>query len=87
MEFKRENEPLLIRKDILEMIYVLRESLISLTDEELSRVTIDGNPFWYIINGPLADALTHVGQINSFRRMAGNPAPKARVFLGAPPKD
>ena len=87
MEFKREDEPLLIRNDILEMIYVLRESLISLRDEELCGVTIDGKPFWYIINGPLADALTHVGQINSFRRMAENPAPKARVFLGIPPKD
>jgi hypothetical protein len=65
----------------------LREYYNTLKDEELSRVTIDGNPFWYIINGPLADALTHIGQINSFRRIAGNPAPKARVFFGVPPKD
>ncbi len=33
-------------------------------------------PFWYMINGPLADALTHVGQIASWRRIAGNPQPK-----------
>lgn len=86
IEFKRKEDPLLIRKSVLEMIYALRESLISLNDEELSGVTINGKPFWHIINGPLADALTHVGQINSFRRIAGNPTPKARVFLGAPPK-
>jgi hypothetical protein len=38
-----------------------------------------------MINGPLADALTHVGQINAFRRLAGNPTPKARLFTGEPP--
>lgn len=43
-------------------------------------------PIWNMINGPLADALTHVGQINSWRRMAGNPTPKANVFLGRAPK-
>jgi hypothetical protein len=30
-------------------------------------------PFWYVINGPLSDALWHVGQIVSFRRSSGNP--------------
>jgi len=27
------------------------------------------------------------GQINSFRRLAGNPTPKANVFVGLPPKE
>lgn len=40
-------------------------------------------PFWYVLNGPLADALTHVGQINSMRRASGNPIPAGvNVFLG-----
>lgn len=40
-------------------------------------------PFWYWINGPLADALTHVGQITSWRRIAGNPQLKGfNVFIG-----
>lgn len=30
-------------------------------------------PFWYAINGPIADALWHVGQIVSYRRSSGNP--------------
>lgn len=30
-------------------------------------------PFWYQLNGPLADALWHVGQVVAFRRAAGNP--------------
>lgn len=30
-------------------------------------------PFWNILNGPLADAIWHVGQIVSHRRSSGNP--------------
>ena len=33
-------------------------------------------PFWNVINGPIADALWHVGQVVSFRRTSGNPFPK-----------
>lgn len=40
-------------------------------------------PFWNVINGPLADAMYHTGQIVSFRRGSGNPMnPKVNVFLG-----
>ena len=75
------------RGRILERTHALREALSSMSDEDLRRVTIRGRPFWHIINGPISDALTHVGQINSFRRQAGNPTPKANVFVGSPPKD
>lgn len=30
-------------------------------------------PFWNNINGPIADALWHCGQVVSFRRSSGNP--------------
>lgn len=30
-------------------------------------------PFWNALNGPLEDALWHIGQVVSLRRMAGNP--------------
>jgi len=40
-------------------------------------------PYWYMINGPIADAIYHTGQIVSFRRMSGNPMnPKVSVFMG-----
>ena len=40
-------------------------------------------PFWNQINGPIADALWHCGQIVSFRRASGNPFnPKVSVFMG-----
>ena len=40
-------------------------------------------PLWNLINGPLADAIYHTGQIVSFRRTAGNPIDgKVNVFSG-----
>lgn len=40
-------------------------------------------PFWNMINGPIADALWHVGQVVSFRRSSGNPfSNKVSVFTG-----
>lgn len=40
-------------------------------------------PFWNMLNGPIADAIYHVGQIVTFRRTAGNPMnPKVNVFMG-----
>lgn len=40
-------------------------------------------PIWNMLNGPLADAIYHTGQIVSFRRSAGNPQPSGvNVFRG-----
>ncbi len=85
--FKRGDDIAITRGRVLEMTQALRGALISMTDEDLKGITIRGSPFWHIINGPISDALTHVGQINSFRRLAGNPTPKANVFTGSPPRD
>ena len=30
-------------------------------------------PIWFLINGPISDAIWHCGQIASYRRAAGNP--------------
>ena len=41
-------------------------------------------PLWNLINGPIADALYHTGQLVSFRRASGNPIAKGvNVFLGS----
>jgi hypothetical protein len=37
--------------------------------------------FWYLINGPISDAIWHVGQVVSFRRSSGNPFPKGVSVL------
>ncbi len=40
-------------------------------------------PFWNNINGPIADALWHTGQVVLLRRASGNPInPKVSVFAG-----
>lgn len=38
-------------------------------------------PFWNAINGPIADAIWHTGQVVSFRRSSGNPFPKGVSVL------
>ena len=40
-------------------------------------------PYWNMLNGPIADAIYHTGQVVAFRRSSGNPInPNVRVFLG-----
>ncbi|WP_157976037.1 hypothetical protein [Lewinella sp. IMCC34191] len=40
-------------------------------------------PLWNLINGPIADALYHTGQLVTFRRTIGNPAdPRVNHFRG-----
>ncbi len=40
-------------------------------------------PFWNMLNGPLADAIYHTGQVVSHRRASGNPLhPGVSVFNG-----
>ncbi len=70
----------------------LRARVLEMSAAELLAVRITGSrskqpeSFWCIVNGPLADALTHVGQINAWRRVAGIPAPAADVFRGKGPR-
>lgn len=40
-------------------------------------------PIWNLLNGQLADAIYHTGQVVSFRRTSGNPIPSGvNVFMG-----
>lgn len=78
------------RGSILGILEELSAYLAQLSDEELGTKTVylkrmdQSFPFWYLINGYISDALTHVGQINSWRRMSGNPVPKISPFTGQP---
>ena len=74
------------REEALAIIHDLRETILAMSDKDLEKLHIHGKPFWHLINGPFSDALTHTGQINSFRRLAGNPVAGANVFKGEPPK-
>ena len=79
-----------VRQRILEVLSLLRARLADMSDEEIGTIHIGSRagpvPWPHIVNGPLADALTHIGQIAVLRRASGNPVPKANVFLGRPPR-
>ncbi len=80
-----------LRKATLENLSIASENLKNADGEDLQHLNIifqrgertSEFPFWNVINGPLADAIYHVGQIVSFRRSAGNPMnPNVNVFMG-----
>jgi len=79
-----------LRRQTLNHLSKVRARLVEMDDTALAQHRIvgskgDSHPFWNMLNGPLADALTHVGQVNAWRRLAGNPSPRADVFRGKPP--
>jgi hypothetical protein len=44
-------------------------------------------PLWNLINGPISDALWHIGQVVSFRRSSGNPFPAGVGILQGSKRD
>jgi hypothetical protein len=72
-----------LRKQTLENIReaseILKKPGANLEDFDMVFKNANGStefPFWNLVNGPIADALWHVGQVVSFRRSSGNPLPK-----------
>ncbi len=65
------------RRQTLENLSEVSKVLKNSTDADLEKFGIVGSsyslPFWNLINGPISDALWHVGQLVSFRRSSGNP--------------
>ncbi len=79
MTFKQKREKTL--QNLKEASEILRDQ----KDLSEFKVIFGENkyPFWNAINGPIADAMWHVGQVVSFRRSSGNPFPKGiSVFTG-----
>jgi hypothetical protein len=74
----------------LQVCQSFRKRLEEMSDEEIEQTEvylkrIDTTfSFWYLINGPISDVLTHIGQINSWRRIAGNPVDRISPFTGKP---
>lgn len=70
-----------MRRKTLENIKAASDKLKQSTDQEMSEFKIifksekstTEYPFWNQLNGPIADALWHTGQVVSFRRGSGNP--------------
>jgi hypothetical protein len=71
-----------LRSLVLDLCAGLSARFKALTDDDLAG---RAPGLWNMINGPLADCLTHVGQILSWRRLAGAPPAPADLFRGLPP--
>jgi len=80
-----------LRQKTLENLKASSDKLMASKDEDLMKYKMvfkreSGTrelPFWNEINGPIADALWHVGQVVSLRRSSGNPFnPKVNVLTG-----
>ncbi len=81
----------LLRSASLHNLSNLSNRLKNMTFQEFKKMMEEdasAYPFWFTLNGPLADALTHVGQVVSWRRIMGNPQKAGvNVFLGKSPKE
>jgi hypothetical protein len=87
----RRAEGIGARQAALLTAQALAARFAALPDEQLEAVSVKPSggevyPFWNLVNGPMSDTLTHVGQIASWRRIAGKPVPGADVFRGRPPR-
>jgi hypothetical protein len=90
-ELVKSGEPEVLRTRTLELAAALSGRFKGMADADLAAVRIrssrgDTLPVWNIVNGPLSDSLTHIGQILSWRRIAGSPPVPADVFRGSPPR-
>jgi uncharacterized damage-inducible protein DinB len=74
-----------LRKETLTHYDILSKRLLTTTNSDLESYTFVRNEtilsFWFLINGHLADALTHIGQVLTWRRIAGNPQPSGVSVL------
>ena len=74
-----------LREGVLELIAILEDTFSKMANEQLAAIQVLKEPFWPVINGPLSDVLTHIGQIATLRRIAGSPVPDSNPFEGTPP--
>jgi hypothetical protein len=85
LDFKQKRE--LTLKYLNEASNILKSGDVKANDINIIFISKDQKkteyPLWNLINGPISDALWHVGQIVSFRRSSGNPFDsKVSVFTG-----
>lgn len=80
-----------MRVETLRMLKEASDLLKVMDDQKMKELSITFQrgekestfPFWHQLNGPLADALWHVGQVVSSRRASGNPIDfGVNVFMG-----
>ena len=80
-----------MRAATLENLKQASEACMNLTSKQVQELKVtfqrgensSSFDFWHMINGPIADAIYHSGQIVAFRRASGNPVDSGmNVFMG-----
>lgn len=80
-----------IRSQTMGNLRKASEMALGKTEEEVGKLSVvfqrndksNEFPIWHLLNGFMADAIYHVGQIVAFRRASGNPMdPTVNVFMG-----
>lgn len=68
--------------EIFDLLMRLHQVLDDYDDEDLALIDFSVAGLWTLINGPLADALTHIGQINMLKRLQGIDSPNGGYLRG-----
>ena len=80
-----------LRQKTLENLWAARQLCVGKKAKQIAKLKIvfqrgessNEFPYWNMLNGPLADAIYHTGQVVLMRRASGNPInPKVSVFTG-----
>jgi uncharacterized damage-inducible protein DinB len=80
-----------LRSGTLKNLEKASNQLENMSSDEVSKLKITvkngdkerTSEYWHMLNGPISDAIYHVGQVVVFRRTSGNPInPKVNVFEG-----
>jgi hypothetical protein len=79
-----------VRSQTLELLAACSARVSAMAPADLHSVTLargggEALPMWNLIHGPLADFLSHVGQVTTWRRMAGCPGQVPRYARGLGP--
>ena len=74
-----------LRQSTLELVANLEDMVSEMSIDDLAAIQLLKQRFWPVINGPLSDVLTHIGQIATLRRIAGSPVPDSNPFEETPP--
>lgn len=61
----------------------LYETISQLREEQLVALAVpDGGSIFYLLNGPLSDALWHMGQVAVYKRLLGIQSPNGGYYQG-----
>lgn len=80
-----------VQKATLANFRECRARIVNFNDAELGALQFHRKKtghtvtLYNFVHGPLADALTHIGQLTAWRRQAGTPVLKFDYFEGLPP--